>query len=172
MWFMVHFRAKGRPVRAGMADREASRRRAFAASKARKACATLMPAPPAQLLAQRVDLDVAALPYDEAIVGLVKAARAAGRPVYIASASNEKFVAPVAAHVGLFDGWFASYARTNVSAGNKAARLVGAIAALPRIASMALPRRASPPFCRACATASPRPAFASSQSSPASCAPR
>ena len=49
-----------------------------------------------------------------------------GAPVYLASASNEKFVAAVAAHVGLFDGWFASDARTNVSAGNKAARLVEA----------------------------------------------
>ncbi len=78
------------------------------------------------LLAQRVDLDIATLPYDEAILGLVKEARAAGRSVYLASASNEKFVAAVAAHVGLFDGWFASDARTNVSAGNKAARLVEA----------------------------------------------
>ncbi|MGA2638063.1 UbiA family prenyltransferase [Methylocella sp.] len=78
------------------------------------------------LLAQRVDLDIATLPYDEAILGLAKEARAAGRSVYLASASNEKFVAAVAAHVGLFDGWFASDARTNVSAGNKAARLVEA----------------------------------------------
>ena len=78
------------------------------------------------LLAQRVDLDVATLPYDEAVLGLVRQARDAGRRVYLASASNEKFVAAVAAHVGLFDGWFASDASTNVSAENKAARLVEA----------------------------------------------
>jgi len=78
------------------------------------------------LLAQRVDLDIATLPYDAAIVGLITEARAAGRSVFLASASNEKFVSAVAAHVGLFDGWFASDASTNVSAGNKAVRLVEA----------------------------------------------
>ncbi|MGO9672589.1 MAG: UbiA family prenyltransferase [Methylocella sp.] len=78
------------------------------------------------LLARRVELDIATLPYDEAMLGLVKEARAAGRSVFLASASNEKFVSAVAAHVGLFDGWFASDASTNVSAQNKADRLVAA----------------------------------------------
>jgi 4-hydroxybenzoate polyprenyltransferase/phosphoserine phosphatase len=78
------------------------------------------------VLARRVDLDVGTLPYDETVLGLIEKARAAGRPVFIASASNEKFVSAVAAHLGLFDGWFASDASDNISAEVKAARLVEA----------------------------------------------
>ena len=78
------------------------------------------------LLAQRVDLDVDTLPYDEAVLTLIGKARAAKRPVFLASASNEKFVSAVAARLGLFDGWFASDANSNMSAEVKAARLVEA----------------------------------------------
>jgi 4-hydroxybenzoate polyprenyltransferase/phosphoserine phosphatase len=78
------------------------------------------------LLARKVDLDVRTLPYDETVVGLIEKARAAGRPVFIASASNERFVSAVAAQLGLFDGWFASDASDNISAEFKAARLVEA----------------------------------------------
>ena len=77
-----------------------------------------------EVLARKVDLDIATLPYDETIVGLIEEARAAGRPVYLASASNAKFVAAVADHVGLFTGWFASDASANLSAHNKADLLV------------------------------------------------
>ncbi len=76
------------------------------------------------VLAQGVDLDVAGLPYDETVLGLVREARDAGRPVYLASASNAKFVAAVADHIDLFDGWFGSDAATNMSGRNKAERLV------------------------------------------------
>jgi 4-hydroxybenzoate polyprenyltransferase/phosphoserine phosphatase len=78
------------------------------------------------LLAQRVDLDVDTLPYDEAVLSLIGKARAAKRPVFLASASNEKFVSAVAARLGLFDGWFAADANSNMSAEVKAARLVEA----------------------------------------------
>jgi hypothetical protein len=57
---------------------------------------------------------------------LIEKARAAGRPVYLASASNEKFVAAVAHQLGLFDGWFASDASSNLSAEVKARRLTEA----------------------------------------------
>jgi 4-hydroxybenzoate polyprenyltransferase/phosphoserine phosphatase len=77
-----------------------------------------------EVLAQQVDLDIATLPYDETVLGFVKEARASGRSVYLASASNAKFVSAVAAHLGLFTGWFASDARTNISARNKADLLV------------------------------------------------
>lgn len=75
-------------------------------------------------LAETAPLDVASLPYDETVVGLIEAARAEGRPVYLASASNEKCVAQVAAYLGLFDGWFASNAKVNLKGPAKAARLV------------------------------------------------
>jgi UbiA prenyltransferase family len=78
------------------------------------------------VVASRVDLDIGSLPYDEAVLSLIEKARAAGRPVYLASASNEKFVAAVADQLGLFDGWFASDASSNLSAEVKARRLTEA----------------------------------------------
>lgn len=78
------------------------------------------------LLAQSVDLDVDVLPYDETVLTLVREAHDAGRPTFLASASNAKFVSAVAAHVGCFDGWFASDGITNMSGRNKADLLVEA----------------------------------------------
>src|SRR5271166_5526221 len=40
-----------------------------------------------EVLARKVDLDIATLPYDETVLGLIEEARAAGRRVYLASAS-------------------------------------------------------------------------------------
>jgi 4-hydroxybenzoate polyprenyltransferase len=77
-----------------------------------------------EVIAQKVDLDATSLPYDETVLGLIISARAMGRPVYLASASNAKFVSAVADHLGLFNGWFASNATINNSANNKAALLV------------------------------------------------
>jgi 4-hydroxybenzoate polyprenyltransferase len=65
------------------------------------------------------------LPYNERVLALMDEARRDGRKIYIASASNERYVAAVAAHVGA-DGWFASDATLNLSAGAKAQRLVEA----------------------------------------------
>ncbi len=72
------------------------------------------------ILARAVTVDPGSLPYDEAVLGLVHDAVAAGRPVYLASASNERFVAAVAEHLGIFAGWFASDSATNLSGRNKA----------------------------------------------------
>jgi 4-hydroxybenzoate polyprenyltransferase/phosphoserine phosphatase len=69
-------------------------------------------------------LDVARLPYDPAILDRIAEARAEGRPVYLASASNAVLVEKVARHLGLFDGWFASDAQVNLSGRAKADRLV------------------------------------------------
>ncbi len=76
------------------------------------------------VIAQGVDFDPASLPYDEDVIGLVRQAVKEGRPVYLASASNERFVATVADHLGLFTGWFASDAFTNMSGRTKALLLV------------------------------------------------
>ena len=59
-------------------------------------------------LAQNTALDAAYLPYDRRILSLINEARSHGRQVYLASASNERYVGEIAAHLGLFDGWFAS----------------------------------------------------------------
>ncbi|MEJ0094641.1 MAG: UbiA family prenyltransferase [Methylocella sp.] len=78
------------------------------------------------VLAESSDFDAAELPYDEAVLDLIKDARADGRHVYLASASNAKFVAAVAQHLGLFTDYFGSDATTNRSAHAKADLLVEA----------------------------------------------
>jgi phosphoserine phosphatase len=57
-----------------------------------------------ELIAKSVDIAPATLPYDEAILALVREAVAEGRPAYLASASNSRFVSAIANHLGLFVG--------------------------------------------------------------------
>jgi 4-hydroxybenzoate polyprenyltransferase len=76
-------------------------------------------------LAVRCDIDPATLPYDPTVLARIEAARGV-RPVYLASASNERYIAAIAGHLGLFDGWFASDAVANLSGSRKAERLVAA----------------------------------------------
>jgi len=75
-------------------------------------------------LAATTELDVSRLPYDDAVLRFINDARAEGREVYLASASNWRQVKAIADHLGLFAGWIASDAETNLSGGRKAARLV------------------------------------------------
>ena len=75
-------------------------------------------------LSQPVNFDPATLPYDDAVLAFIRRARAEGRPVYLASASHERLVGAVAAHLGLFTGWFASDEMNNLAGRAKAERLV------------------------------------------------
>ncbi len=75
------------------------------------------------VVAQASHLDPASLPYDEAVLGLIREALTARRPVYLASASNAEFVSTIADHFGFFTGWFGSDTVTNLS-GQKKARLL------------------------------------------------
>ena len=77
-------------------------------------------------IATKTDIDVSHLPYDEDVLSLIRQTRAAGDQVYLASASNERYVQAVADHLDLFDGWFASNDSENLSSGSKARRLVEA----------------------------------------------
>lgn len=77
-------------------------------------------------IAQTVSIDPAHLPYDHRVISIIEEARAAGRPVYLASASNERFVENIARHLGLFHGWFASNDSENLSPQIKADKLVAA----------------------------------------------
>ena len=70
-------------------------------------------------------IDGTHLAYEERVLAEIARARAQGRKVYLASASNERFVASLAKHVGA-DGWFASNEVENLSSGTKARRLVEA----------------------------------------------
>ena len=76
------------------------------------------------VVAQNVSFDPASLPYDDAVLEHIRDAVKAGRPVYIASASNARFVSVVAEHFGFFSGWFGSDAVTNLAGRNKARVLV------------------------------------------------
>lgn len=75
-------------------------------------------------LAERTPIDPALLPYDEAVLDLVRRAKAEGRRVVLASASNERYVRAIAEHLGLFDAWMGSSATENLSSSGKARRLV------------------------------------------------
>jgi 4-hydroxybenzoate polyprenyltransferase/phosphoserine phosphatase len=75
-------------------------------------------------LAQPVEFDPSILPYDDEVLAYIRRARAEGRPVYLASASNRRLVEAVADHVGLFTGWFASDQENNLAGASKANLLV------------------------------------------------
>ena len=75
-------------------------------------------------IADATTIDVSALPYDDDVMSLARTAREEGRPVYLVSASNERYVSAVAAHLGLFDGWLASSNSENLASAVKASRLV------------------------------------------------
>jgi len=77
-------------------------------------------------IAASTEIEVCHLPYDEGILDLIRQARASGRPTYLASAANEKYVRAIAEHLGLFDGWFASNEKQNLSSTSKARCLVKA----------------------------------------------
>ncbi len=73
------------------------------------------------MVARRVRLDPASLPYREAVLEIVRTARAEGRRVVLASGSHHRHVARVARHLGLFDGAVGSMARRNLKGRRKLA---------------------------------------------------
>lgn len=77
-------------------------------------------------LAARVPLEPATLPYDETVLATLRREREAGRRIYLASASDHRYVAEIAEYLGLFDGVFGSDGHTNLRAEAKARTLVDA----------------------------------------------
>ncbi|MFB9264651.1 UbiA family prenyltransferase [Bradyrhizobium erythrophlei] len=71
-------------------------------------------------LAQESELDYATLPYNTCVLDFIRAAKARGRNVYLATAANAKHAKAIADHLGIFDGWFASDAKNNLSGSLKA----------------------------------------------------
>ncbi len=74
-------------------------------------------------IARRTAPDIALLPYDERVLGLVR--EAAARPRVLCSASDQRLVDAVAAHVGGFDLALGSDGDVNLDGPRKAAALVG-----------------------------------------------
>ncbi len=76
-----------------------------------------------QRLAELAPLDVAELPYREAVLAYVRDQRAAGRRVVLATAADGRIADAVAAHLGMFDEVIASDGRANVKGAAKAAAI-------------------------------------------------
>jgi 4-hydroxybenzoate polyprenyltransferase len=74
-------------------------------------------------LAQRVDLDLDVLPYNENLIDYLKQEKAQGRKLVLATASHVKFAQAVSGHVAIFDEVLATQDR-NMKARNKAEALV------------------------------------------------
>ena len=75
-------------------------------------------------IANRVELDVATLPYHAELLDWIRAEHASGRRIVLCSASDAKFVEKVADHLGLFHEVMASDGVTNLSSHRKADALV------------------------------------------------
>jgi phosphoserine phosphatase len=72
-----------------------------------------------QRIAEAVDFAPELLPYDTEFLGWLREAKAAGRPLVLATASNRRLAQPVADHLGLFDQVLASDATTNLKGRRK-----------------------------------------------------
>lgn len=77
-------------------------------------------------LAQRVEVDAAALPYREEVLAYLQEARAEGRPVILATASHQKIAQAVADHLGIFHAVMASDGGVNLKGARKADALASA----------------------------------------------
>ena len=74
-----------------------------------------------QMIAQRVDLPVNLLPYNNELLDYLREQRQAGRRVMLATASNSRYAEAIAAHLGVFDLVLASDAANNYSGSGKLA---------------------------------------------------
>jgi len=77
-------------------------------------------------LADRVDCGADTVPLCDEVVDVIRAAQAAGRSVYLASASDRRYVEAIAARIGGIAGVFATDASANLAGASKAERLTGA----------------------------------------------
>lgn len=77
-------------------------------------------------LAEHTEIDVAALPYREEVLALLRAAREEGRETYLVTAAASAPAEAIAAHLGLFDGVISSGADNGNLAGDRKAALLAA----------------------------------------------
>ena len=75
-------------------------------------------------LVETTDPHIATMPMRAETVAAIEAARAAGRPVWLASASDQRWVEQIAERIGGVDGVMGSDGVTNLSGSNKASALV------------------------------------------------
>lgn len=75
------------------------------------------------VLADQAVVELHSLPFDQAVLDYLRAEKAKGRRIYLASATDRRYVEAIAEHVGLFDGAFGSDQATNLAGARKAQRL-------------------------------------------------
>jgi phosphoserine phosphatase len=75
-------------------------------------------------LVDTVDPHVSSIPLREETIAAITAAKAQGGPVWLASASDHRWVEQIAARIGGVDGVMGSDGVTNLAGANKAAALV------------------------------------------------
>lgn len=73
-------------------------------------------------IARRIDLDVTTLPYDERVIEMLESTQA--RPRVLCTATNRKYAAMIAQHLGVFDLIIASDEALNLAGKSKAEMLV------------------------------------------------
>lgn len=70
---------------------------------------------------ERVQLDVAHLPYNKPLLAFLEQQKGMGRRLYLATGADFALASRVASHLGIFDGVLASDGRTNLTGHNKLA---------------------------------------------------
>lgn len=75
-------------------------------------------------ISRRVTLEVAGLPYDEALLRYLQGQHGSGRVLHLVTASHDRYARQVAEHVGLFTQVLASDDTTNLAGTTKRDRLV------------------------------------------------
>ncbi|MBB3938427.1 4-hydroxybenzoate polyprenyltransferase/phosphoglycolate phosphatase-like HAD superfamily hydrolase [Novosphingobium fluoreni] len=76
------------------------------------------------MLAQRSNVDVTVLPYDDEVIAYIRDWRAQGGKVALVTATDQRLADRIGAHLGLFDEVFGSDGVRNLKGPNKAAFLV------------------------------------------------
>jgi hypothetical protein len=84
-----------------------------------------------EALAGAADLDAALLPYNRELLGYLRAQRARGRLLVLATGADRKMAEAVAQHLDLFDRVLASDGRTNLTGRAKLAAIRGSVGAAP-----------------------------------------
>lgn len=75
-------------------------------------------------LVKRCNIDISALPYNQVAIDYIKKRKKQGTKIILATASHEFYANKVAQHTNLFDDIIASNKYFNLSAGNKANKLI------------------------------------------------
>jgi hypothetical protein len=84
-----------------------------------------------EALAETADLDAGLLPYNRELLAYLRAERARGRLLVLATGADRKTAEAVARHLELFDRVLASDGRTNLTGRAKLAAIRGSVGGIP-----------------------------------------